>query len=249
MLTVLYSAKGAPGVTSAALALSAVWPRPVVLVEADLAGSDLALRCRGASRAAVASSPNLLGFAAATRGDRDSTLTEWAQQLACGVHVVLGVQAPAQARGVADLWRRLAVAAASADVDVIVDLGRLGRDAATMPLLVAADVRVPVMASAVESILHTRAHLLDVAVAGGRTVPLLVGPGRNAAADCRDVDEVLSQAGVIAAASSHLPLDHPGLAALQGGVSPTGRGRSSQLVRGARAATEHLLASAGLEVR
>ncbi|MCK5891695.1 hypothetical protein [Aeromicrobium sp.] len=249
MLTVLYSAKGAPGVTSAALSLSAVWPRPVVLLEADLAGSDLALRCRGSSGAAVASTPNLLGFAAATRGDRDSTLTEWAQPLACGVQVVLGVQSPTQARGVADLWHRLAVTAASADIDVIADLGRLNHDQPTMPLMAAADLRIPVMASAVESILHTRTYLLDVTVAGGRTVPLLVGPGRTAAADCRDVDGVMSQAGIVAATSTHLPLDHPGLAALEGGVSPTGRGRTSQLVRGARAAADHLLASAGLEVR
>lgn len=248
MLTVLYSAKGAPGVTSTALALAAVWPRPVILLEADPAGGDLAYRCRGASGGAVASSPNLLGFAAATRGDRESTLQEWSQPLACGVQVVAGVQLPAQARGIGDMWRRLAVTAASADVDVIADIGRLGHDASTMPLVVSADARVPVMASAVESILHTRAHLLDVTVAGGRTVPLMVGPSRSAAADGRDVDDVLTQAGVIAAPTTHLPLDHPGLTALQGGASPAGRGRTSQLVRGARTAAEHLLATAGLEV-
>ena len=37
----LVSAKGAPGVTTSALLLAAVWPSPSVLVEADWAGGDL----------------------------------------------------------------------------------------------------------------------------------------------------------------------------------------------------------------
>lgn len=248
MLTVLYSAKGAPGVTSATLALGAVWPRPAVLLEADPSGGDLAYRCRAAGGGSLASSPNLLGFAAAARGDRETTIQEWVQPLACGVQVVVGVQQPAQARGISDLWRRMSVIAASAEVDVIVDLGRLAPDAATMPLFVAADARVPVMTSTVDSILHTRAHLLDTTVAGGRTVPLLVGPHRTATADSRDVDGVLAQAGIIADPSTHLPLDHPGLAALQAGSSPGGRGRTSHLIRGARTAAEHLSAVAGMAV-
>jgi MinD-like ATPase involved in chromosome partitioning or flagellar assembly len=40
----LASAKGAPGVTTAAVALGAVWPRRVLLVEGDPAGGDLAAR-------------------------------------------------------------------------------------------------------------------------------------------------------------------------------------------------------------
>lgn len=248
VLTVLYSAKGAPGVTSAALALTAVWPRPAVLLEADPSGGDLAYRCRGADGGSLAFSPNLVGFAAAARGERETSITEWAQPLACGAQVVVGVQQPTQARGISDLWRRMSVIAAAADVDVIVDLGRLTPDAATMPLFVAADVRVPVMSSTVDSILHTRAHLLDTTVAGGRTIPVLVGPHRTAAADSRDVDGVLAQAGVIADPSTHLPLDHPRLAALQAGSSPGGRGRTSQLVRGARTAADQLVAVAGIAV-
>ena len=36
--------KGAPGVTTTALALAAVWPRPVLLAECDPAGGDLVYR-------------------------------------------------------------------------------------------------------------------------------------------------------------------------------------------------------------
>ena len=67
MLVSVASVKGSPGVTSAALALAAVWPRPVVLLEADSCGGDLAYRCSAAGGGAVASSPGLLQLAAAVR--------------------------------------------------------------------------------------------------------------------------------------------------------------------------------------
>ncbi|MDN5857814.1 MAG: hypothetical protein L0H84_04255 [Pseudonocardia sp.] len=41
MLIALLSAKGSPGVTTAALALGAVWPRPSVVVDADPFGGDV----------------------------------------------------------------------------------------------------------------------------------------------------------------------------------------------------------------
>lgn len=248
MLTALYSAKGAPGVTSSALVLAAVWPRPVVVIEADPTGGDLAYRCRATGGGQLAASPNVLGLVAALRGERQTDVSEWAQPLACGVNVVAGVQSPAQARGIGDLWRRLAVTAAAANVDVIADLGRIDRNAPTMPLLTSADVRVPVLAASLDSIVHTRAHLLDVLVDGGRTMPLVLGKSRTVAADARDVDEVLAQGGVIAAPAAYLPLDHPGLSAIEGGASPAGRGRGSQLVRAARTVAGRVLESAGAEV-
>ena len=46
MLIALCSDKGSPGVTTTALALGSAWVTPVVVVEADLAGGDLAIRLR-----------------------------------------------------------------------------------------------------------------------------------------------------------------------------------------------------------
>ena len=40
-LVVVSAGKGSPGVTTTALALSAVWPRPALLMECDPAGGDL----------------------------------------------------------------------------------------------------------------------------------------------------------------------------------------------------------------
>ena len=42
--------KGAPGVTTASVALAAVWPRPVLLAECDPAGGDSGLPAAGGGR-------------------------------------------------------------------------------------------------------------------------------------------------------------------------------------------------------
>ena len=53
--------KGAPGVTTTALALAAVWPRPVLLAECDPAGGDLVYRFPAA---AVSASTRAAGCSA-----------------------------------------------------------------------------------------------------------------------------------------------------------------------------------------
>jgi hypothetical protein len=57
----LASVKGSPGVTTAALALASWWPNPVVIVEADPAGGDLA------ARLGLPEEPGLVGLAASLR--------------------------------------------------------------------------------------------------------------------------------------------------------------------------------------
>lgn len=249
MLAGVFSAKGSPGVTSSALVLAAVWPRPVILLEADLTGSDLIYRCRSEAGGAVAASPSVLGLASAMRGNRPAALTDWSQRLACGVEVVTGVTTPSQARGLgAEFWRSLAVQTMTADADVIVDFGRLDRDSATIALATACDVLVPVAASSVESLMHLRELLRDLVFDGPRLVPLLIGPARTAAADALDLDEVLAMAGVLAAPALNLPLDHPGLTSLEAGATASGRGRGHLLVRAGKAAAARLGESTGIEV-
>ena len=43
-LVALAADKGSPGVTTAAVALAAVWPRPALVAECDPSGGDLAMR-------------------------------------------------------------------------------------------------------------------------------------------------------------------------------------------------------------
>ncbi len=61
----LTSAKGAPGVTTTALALTLVWPRPVLLAECDPAGDSSLLA--GYLQGSVEHTRGLLGLLAASR--------------------------------------------------------------------------------------------------------------------------------------------------------------------------------------
>jgi hypothetical protein len=107
-LIALASAKGSPGVTTLALALAHVWPRPVLLAECDPAGGDIA-----AGYLAGAADPgrNLLDLTvAARRTDLDSALRSHLVALDdSGSRSVLpGLRGPEQAAAVASWWGRIA---------------------------------------------------------------------------------------------------------------------------------------------
>lgn len=124
------SAKGAPGVTTACLALTLAWPRSVLLVEADPAGGDL---LAGLLAGAEPPGGGLLGLAlAARRGrlgsadvlDRSIALDAGGDHRALVAPVDVG-----QSRPIRDAADRIAEAIASTaghGLDVIVDLGRVG---------------------------------------------------------------------------------------------------------------------------
>src|SRR3954466_96920 len=103
MLIALASVKGSPGVTSTALAIAAVWPRPVVLLEADPTGGDLGYRCRAAHGGPLSANRGVGRPPAAVRGGTpspDAVFNE-SQLLACGVNLIQGVTSSAQSRGMA----------------------------------------------------------------------------------------------------------------------------------------------------
>jgi hypothetical protein len=143
-LIVLVSAKGSPGATTAALALAAVWPRPVLLAELDPAGGDIAA---GFLRADARPSGGLLEVALAARRDlapaevlaRCLRLSEDAE----GVLLLPGLVDPGHAAALAPVWPQVAAALrglAETDpgYDVLADAGR----APAAPALVAAADRV-----------------------------------------------------------------------------------------------------------
>ena len=251
MLIAICSAKGAPGVTSTALTLTAAWPRPAVLLEADPAGGDLAYRCRAAS-GPVFASPNMVTLAAAVRGGVPSpqVLGENAQQLACGVDLVQGVTAPAQGRGLGSLWSAIAEACTASDVDVIVDLGRLDRTRAALPIAEAADCVLPVAATSLESVMQLREQLRELVGAlnahrVATVVPMIVGIDPHAERDCAQLDELLTTAGLPVQPSQHLPYDPKALARLEAGEPATGRLGRTLLIRGAHKVASTLLQRSG----
>lgn len=149
MLVALVSARGSPGVTTAALVMTLAWPRPVVMAEADPAGGTamagyLAGRIpadRGIGELAVA----------ALRGDDLSTVW-WGQlvdlqpepQAQARRRLLLpGIADPVQAGALGPVWDRLAdwfTGLGYSGFDVIADCGRLVAPHVPWPLLARADV-------------------------------------------------------------------------------------------------------------
>jgi hypothetical protein len=227
MLISLCSSKGAPGTTSTALALAAAWPRPVVLLEADPAGGDLAYRCQSASGGPLAASPSVLSLASAAGSASVGSVAAFSQQLACGVSIVQGVGSPAQSRGLASLWGTIAQMCRDSDVDVIADLGRFDRSSPTLPVAAGSDRLLVVASAALDSLMHTRATITEIAGAitrdptRARPTPVLVGPARHARGHRDDSDRVMAAAGDLAGPTAHVPLDRPALARLENGEAAT----------------------------
>ncbi|MBD0734654.1 hypothetical protein [Streptomyces sp. CBMA29] len=133
--------KGSPGVTTSAVALAAVWPRRVLLAEADPAGGDLVYRSPAAHGGMLDPNTGLLSLAAtARRGLAAEQLWDHAQPLAGGLDVLVGIGSAEQAAGLSGLWPMLGQAFATlaespnGAADVIADCGRIGADSPTLDL-------------------------------------------------------------------------------------------------------------------
>lgn len=156
----LTSARGAPGVTTSALALALNWPRPVVLIEADVTGSSSILA--GYLQGALPHERGLVDLAVAHRAGR---LFEGLRAAALDLTpdkkwLVPGLVSSAQAVNLRPVWEPLAAVVAGLEregIDVIVDAGRLGMDNAPQPLLRHADVTLLVTRTNLPAVAATRA--------------------------------------------------------------------------------------------
>ncbi|MFI0769228.1 MinD/ParA family protein [Streptomyces sp. NPDC021218] len=225
------SVKGAPGVSTAVLALAAVWPdgadggvRPVV-VEADVSGGDLAVRF------GCPHTPGLLDVATSARQERPGSLLGAATALPFGVRVVA---APAGGRACAEAVRVVAGAGRHVllgdDEDrgtVLLDVGRIGEAAAG--LVEVAESVVLVSRGGADALAHAYAHLSEDGVRAERYVLAVVGPCPYAAG------EIIATLGV--GRVVFLPWDPKAADVL------TGRARSGLRTSGWRAL--RLLAAAG----
>lgn len=262
MLVAVCADKGSPGATTTALLLGAVWPRPAVVVELDPSGGDLGLRCRHESGGPLAHTPNILGLAAATRGDATDPqlVARFAQRLASGGLVVPGVLAAEQTPGMGQLWPQLAAACTVSDVDVVADLGRIHAAAESIPVAAAADAVVVVATPTLEGVLHLRERISHLGPTlarqgGGRRpllVPVLVTSDRHAAAEVAEVAAVLADTEALADCADsvgYIAHDPSALHRLQQGEEAAGRLRRSLLVRTAHHIVDRIAALAASDLR
>ncbi len=155
----LLSAKGSPGVTTTALAMTLSWPRPVLLVEADPAGGDI---LPGYIRGQVPMDRGLVQVAVSARHNRiaadfNGALLDLAKPKSEVSRVLLsGLADPAQAATVGPVWDRLAahfavLGHADSGSDVIIDCGRLSTTFPPLPLIAAADLVLIVVRATLRS--------------------------------------------------------------------------------------------------
>ncbi|GAA2614958.1 hypothetical protein [Streptomyces axinellae] len=142
-LIALAADKGAPGVTTAAVALSAVWPRRALLAEVDTGGGDLVYRGVSTDGGPLDPNTGLLSLAAtARRGLAAEQLWDHAQRLGGGLEILVGLGNAEQSAGLAGQWDTLGRAFATLGdsphpqlaADVIADCGRVGPEAASVAL-------------------------------------------------------------------------------------------------------------------
>ncbi len=227
----LVSAGGAPGVTTAALALALSWPSPVVVAECDPSGGDILAGL-------------LCGQVPARHG-----LTEHALEAARGAqaaHAILvsqlvpldpsrrtmllpGMTDPRQATGLGSAWSAIAATLAGHEADVIADCGRLDTgDAQPVPVLTAARIVAVVLRPSLRQVwaARSRIDMLTRLLGGtGRLALLITGPGPYSpkeVAAALDV-EVIAQ----------LPADTRTAAALSDGARKPGKLASGQLIKSA----------------
>ncbi len=247
-LIAIASDKGAPGVTTAALALAAVWPRPVLLAECDPAGGDLVYRFPAASGGHLDPRRGLLSLAVvARRGMQPHQVWEHAQKLHGGLDVLAGVTNAEQGAGLSLLWGPIGkVLASLPQADVIADCGRLGADGPLYDLLAEATTVVLVTRVQVADVIRLRDRSVAFAAAaqsrgrrGFGVAVVVVADHKKLRAALGEVQQVLGQAHAPATVLGGIAHDSKGADLLSGEWG--GNLDRTLLVKTAREVTQQLV--------
>jgi MinD-like ATPase involved in chromosome partitioning or flagellar assembly len=254
-LVSLVSAKGAPGVTTTALALAALWPRHVLLADCDPAGGDVALRMPGEGGEPIDRDRGLLSLAAVSRrGLSGMQVREHVQRLEGGLEVLAGVRSPEQAAASEHLWSALGSALdAMEGTDVIADCGRVAEQAShslALPVLRSSRLVVLVARPEAASVIHLRERIETLSESlrsrsvDGVPLGVLVVASPTDKRGVEGVRQVLARDDLPVTFLGQVAWDEKGAAVFHG-QPPTGRIEKSLLVRSVREATTRL--AQGLE--
>ncbi|MEW9527004.1 hypothetical protein [Microbispora sp. NPDC049125] len=247
-LIALAADKGAPGVTTAATALGAVWPRAVLVAECDTAGGDLAYRLPAQGGGALNPARGLLSLGAtARRGLQPQQIQEHTQQLVGGLEVLIGINGAEQAAGLTWLWDPLAQALKAMPADVLADCGRIGSNPEILDLLVQADLVVLFARPTLDQVAHLRERVVTLGRAlaeRGRRHPeigvVMVAEQREYGRALAEVRRVMQGAGLPDVVLGGLAYDVKGADLLRGEWG--GRLDRTLLIRSAREVVGTLLA-------
>jgi hypothetical protein len=249
-LIVIAADKGAPGVTTTALALAAVWPRPVLLAECDPSGGDLVYRFPAAHGGSLDPRRGLVTLAvAARRGLQPGQLWEHTQKMAGGLDVLTGVVNAEQGAGLGTLWGPLGgLFTAMSGGDVIADCGRLGADGPQYDLVAQAAVVLLVTRPNAGDVIRLRDRAAAVSAAasargrrGFTSAVAVIADQRTLKATAAEVGQTLTQGNVPAGVVGGLANDPKGAELLRGEWG--GRLDKTLLIRTARETAQQLAAS------
>ena len=266
MLFAICADRGAPGSTTAALALASARGLPAIVVEADPYGGDLALRLKPDGKHPLATTPTVLSVAAGRSAERRHVpattpmrqLDLWrsgSHELSQQVRVVPGFMNAEQGAAVA--WPALASVLASQRVPVFADVGRIHTGSPSMPILTTAHAVIAVFRGDMGSVHHMieRLEALAPAIAErtGRTpmfLPMVVAPRQHGSELAQAISQLLGASAVGPAVRyvGWLAWDPPGCVALEDGGDPWEKPlRKSPLMTSARKALHLVGLAAGLE--
>ncbi|MET7762332.1 hypothetical protein ABZS71_09895 [Streptomyces sp. NPDC005393] len=250
-LIALAADKGSPGVTTTAVAISAVWPRRALLAEVDPAGGDLVYRSAAAHGGTLDPNTGMLSVAAtARRGLVAEQLWDHAQPMAGGLEVLVGLGNSEQSAGLVGLWPTLGhafaglVQSAQGAADVIADCGRIGVDSPPVDMFSHASLVLLISRTEPENLarIRDRAGALSAKLHGGQRgaaqlgTPLigvlLIAESGNSARLAGQVNDMLVAAQAGARVVGVIAHDASGADQLNG--RKRGRLDKSLLVRSAR---------------
>lgn len=239
------SAKGSPGVTTAAMLFAALWPRPSVMVECDPSGGDVALRMPGVDGETLDPNPGLLNLVAAGRKSLYPELVpQHAQQIVGGLDVITGMTAPEQAAGLGQ-WGQLGLLFAHLPgTDSVVDLGRVGAETPQNALLASASAVVMLVDTVPSSVIHLRERLRKISdtlggAAGAPIYVVVVAPPKRSRT-VNEIRDAIDRSGTPVAAVHHLAEDVSGAGFFLGQVS--GNPSRTHLVRSAQPIVDEIAA-------
>jgi hypothetical protein len=236
----MLSAGGAPGVTTAALALTLSWPTQIVIAECDPSGGDI---LAGLLSGHLPATSGLLPLALETgAGAEVPADILWRQLVELDEEhnrlLLAGISDPRQSAALQSSLPWIAEALQGLRADVLADCGRLDALAAVRPVLSAASLAVLVLQPTLRQVSRAipRVEMLTNLMGPGRVVLLTVGDG---AASGRELAKTL---GVPVA--GHLPADPKTAAVLSDGLGSRRRLTERPLIRAAAAVGRGIRAAA-----